>query len=651
MLVTLLYRNSIGRLPSPLVVVWLLAAGLRLAAAGSCVPTGAPTLRWATRNPMLVAPVSLHFDYDTLASPLSARLLPDGLAIEMPDDYTGGFTFKAADDSEDPSGNGEEYVLQRMMIRRAQLGAQVLPHSYEVALLHKLVGGSTWANVLVPVEVVNSGTSVSLLSVVEHSDLPTNIGQESYVLTHASQLLKVNEVFQDADFLHFWRAMGTQCGNLTQARFLMRSKAVSAEWELGHLLEPMLQLLDKVDPELVSGDAWVMNTCSPSGQCTTNVAQTPEEAQTYQANTEQLREQAEAEVKEREQLLQAAMATGNNAQVEAAAKDLQAATDELAQITKYATTVSNQTSSGQSAVWDADKDAVITDTSSNSSSTGNQTQALISLHNKLATPELSSTDCSAMRQSPVAIQTQKVVDPGMISPDFREPIGFKSSATSPVQVQRLHNALRISPQPGASSTSNPMPMGAVLAQRLAQGVSYVDVHVPGQHAVDGELTAAEVQIVHIPSGSRPAASLAVRLSVTDEDMDNEWLESIIPNILDSQEESSSSMGEMAQLTLLHPALEAGRIERYFRYDGTETTPPCRETAWYILEEAGYISSRQLAALREALGNPGAPALFRAGPVVMGAQTLIAKVQPSSGLRGRLTSKRKVGAGDMPKIRV
>mmetsp|Transcript_29736 Transcript_29736/g.68454 ORF Transcript_29736/g.68454 Transcript_29736/m.68454 type:complete len:652 (+) Transcript_29736:218-2173(+) len=651
MLVTLLYRLFMQR--SPLLVgCLLLATGarqLRVVAADNCLATGSPTLRWATRNSMLVAPVNLHYDYEELASPLSARLLPDGFAVELPSDYTGGFSFKAVDDSDDPSGNGEEYVLRRMMIRRAQLGSQVLPHSYEVALLHKLKGGDTWANVLVPVEVVNEGSSVSLLGVLEHSTLPTSVGQESYVLTHASTVLKVNEVFKGADFLHFWRGMGTQCDNTTHARFLMRSKSVTAEWELGHLLEPMLQLLDKVEPEVPSGDVWVLNTCSPSGTCTTNVAQTPQEAESHQAETDLLRQQAEAEVKEREELLQTAMDSGSSIQVEAAAKDLQSATDELEQITKYAGTVSNMTSRGAVAVWDADKDAVDTDTSTNSSTTNNQTQALIALHNKLAMPEISSTDCSAMRQSPVAIQTQKVVDPGLISPDFREPIGFKSSAeaaSSLVQVQRLHNALRILPEGGASASSNPMPMGAVLAQHLAQGVSYVDVHAPGQHAVDGAVTAAEVQIVHVPVGSRSAVSLAVRLSVTDDDVDNDWLESILPNVL-----QESSTGEMAPLALLHPALEAGRIERYFRYDGTETMPPCRETAWYVLEEPGCISSRQLAALRDALGQQGPPAMFRAGAVVMGAQTLIAKVQPSAGLRGRLASKRKVGAGDLPKLRV
>mmetsp|Transcript_30132 Transcript_30132/g.70277 ORF Transcript_30132/g.70277 Transcript_30132/m.70277 type:complete len:666 (+) Transcript_30132:242-2239(+) len=630
------------------------------AADANCPPTGSPTLRWATKNDMLVAPVNLHFGYAEITNPLSARLLDEGLVVEMPKDYAGGFAFQAADNSSDttPSGSGEEYRLKRLVVRRAQLGSQVIPHTYEVSLLHQLVDGDQWANVLVPIEVVNQGVSTSLLSVVEHTTLPTSVGEEVYVLTHSSQILKVNEAFDSANFLHFWRAMGTQCDSTTHARFLMRTNSMMVEWEIGHLLEPMLQALDKVEPEIVSGDVWTVNTCTAGGTCTNVVAKSPEEAETRQGEVEQLREQAEQEVEERTKLFQDAQAAGNADMVAAAARDLQAATDELAQVKQYVTSVSDRHSRALEAVWDADKDAK-TDANSttNHSQTGNVTQALIALHSKLFLPVASSSDCLAMRQSPVAIQSKKAVDPGQIDPQLREPIGFKADLMGGnglhTQVQKLAWGARVLPKDSRNSSTSHMPMGAVLAQHLAQGVSYVDVHVPGQHAIDGSVSAAEVHIVHIPPSDHPAVVFAVRLGVAEDDERNPWIASILPGLASSRDAQASWEG-VAPLSLLHPALEAGRIERYFHYDGTLTTPPCRETHWYIIEEPGTISQRQLAALRDVFGEQGPPQMFKAGAVVLGSQSILSKVAPAS-LRGRggSSGKRKLQAlgGETIRLRV
>merc|ERR1719223_14749 len=130
-------------------------------------------------------------------------------------------------------------------------------------------------------------------------------------------------------------------------------------------------------------------------------------------------------------------------------------------------------------------------------------------------------DCSAYRQSPVDIDTQRVMDPSAISMVLAQPLRFNSYHADPragalVHVYGTGDYVRVeAKQPGALGTV------AVLGEQ--KQITYVDLRVPSKHAVDGRGGAAEMQFIHLPpSGQKRAPAIGVSIHFdTSKDADNE----------------------------------------------------------------------------------------------------------------------------------
>lgn len=123
-----------------------------------------------------------------------------------------------------------------------------------------------------------------------------------------------------------------------------------------------------------------------------------------------------------------------------------------------------------------------------------------------------------------------------------------------------------------------------------KGIHY---HAPGEHLLDGQDFAAELQMVHgDPNGNLAVVGLLFRI----------WEASpLIQNLLDVAPE----VGRSASLSAGPRAAEyvPGRQDFYV-YEGSLTTPPCTEgVRWVVMQHIDTVSERQVRELKELSGGP------------------------------------------------
>merc|ERR1719401_196392 len=206
-----------------------------------------------------------------------------------------------------------------------------------------------------------------------------------------------------------------------------------------------------------------------------------------------------------------------------------------------------------------------------------------------------------MGLSPIDIDTKKVIRPSATSLAVAKPLGFRymslieNKQLPHLQIFHLRSHFRISVTQGSLE----WPLGGILSDSMLQGVSYVDIQVPGKHSVDGKVPAAELQLVHESVNNKPAVAVVVPLNVDNSGKENEWLKPLLAT-LPERNAARSFVGQ--PMGLAHHILGKGITSQYYRYDGTLTTPPCHKTEWFILEEPGYIGKKQLFEIATALGK-------------------------------------------------
>ncbi|XP_069082640.1 carbonic anhydrase 4 [Pleurodeles waltl] len=128
-----------------------------------------------------------------------------------------------------------------------------------------------------------------------------------------------------------------------------------------------------------------------------------------------------------------------------------------------------------------------------------------------------------------------------------------------------------------------------------------------EHLIDGRRYPAELHIVHEIQGATTAKSDEKPLAVLGfffekADNDNDKYEPLIHALKDIPFEGNSTAIGRLKLKDLIP--EEAKLHRYFRYNGSLTTPACNETVvWTIFEEPIPLSQRQIEAFSEHLFFP------------------------------------------------
>ncbi len=123
-------------------------------------------------------------------------------------------------------------------------------------------------------------------------------------------------------------------------------------------------------------------------------------------------------------------------------------------------------------------------------------------------------------------------------------------------------------------------------------------HAPSEHTLDGKRFPLEAHFVHQSAAGR----LAVAAILLEEGAHNAALDPIIGHL-------PSATGERRHLEDLELDMDAVQPlpERYFRYAGSLTTPPCTEgVKWVVAAQPRSLSAEQLAAFRSRLHHNSRP---------------------------------------------
>lgn len=627
-----------ARLSAILAFVVVRRSLAQLVCESSAPVRGGRSYRWPTVNTALVAPVTLMYKYQEYNQPMISEFTGEGITIYVPPDFTAELNLT------DVHGQVQErYVLRSIEIRkpgRTPDGvSQQLAHVLEAVLMHQdAEGRAYWASVVVPFSVGTDNRVDIISAMFQGSTLPDRYGQRDYANLGDAQALDLDEVFHGANFLSYEAMLPTECEGINQAaRQFMRNQTIVTTPQTFWAVLRALERAPVSPPIDAPAAAWLVGTCpAPTAGGADCVPLQPDDLSTPLLEAQTLQSQAVSALRERKAIMdQALIALANvtnstfkqavdareqlkNAEAEldsASAKvDQLQAWQSQAQVERWPTRAA-ATARGTSAVPAAPTPSNVTAVLQTASQTEATSAAVFGrdlstlaanrMETSAATRRAAAAsrgDCFALEKSPISIDSAAVRALQAQMQFSLEPLSFEQVAAKETRPSALGttsfhlfntgNYLRIMVSPGEGA-----PL-AVVVNGLPRGIVFMDLHVPGEHVLDGHAAAAELQLVHLPKGGGAAVAVALRLEDAG-DSDNPWLEQLVQALPRPRAEGLLRLAPVG-LASLHAALGRGSVNEYFHYNGTLTRAPCRSAEWYVLEEVGRIGLRQLQALRAAL---------------------------------------------------
>mmetsp|Transcript_52522 Transcript_52522/g.151367 ORF Transcript_52522/g.151367 Transcript_52522/m.151367 type:complete len:733 (-) Transcript_52522:85-2283(-) len=608
--------------------VWVaaVAAQLRPTEGRADCPLGAAGgrgYRWPQANPALTAPVAVTYNYDVYHNPLEAEMTGEAISISVPPDMFASFNM-----SDEQGAPQEQYVLRSMELRKpGQLpegSSQVLSHVLELVLLHESAARKgTWATVVLPLAVAVDPIDDLLSSLLAGSRLPEDYGQRESLLMREAQPLDLASAFKDAAFLTYWTTLPSRCigADASPARQLLRNSTLDVSQTTFSAALKALREAPAAPPLPSPTDAWLVRACPVPGAgglpspCkpmeAEDLSQPLLEAQTLQA-------QALSNLRAKKEAMDAALLALNNATSESynnavSAKDsLRDAEAELDAAAGNVARYEVWQNQAQRAVWSPVPPR--TDGADSSAGPPPSGAALLAASRArraggaqggaAARRGPLQGDCLALGLSPVALLSATASKQAPVGA-VQQAIGFsvsqeKSSATSkrPSDAQlRAFNTgeyVRIVVPPHAGAA-----LGSFTVGGRSRAITFADLHVPGEHTVDGRAADAELQLVHLPKSGGPAIAVSLLFDSTKEGADNAGLASFVAAMPRPRREGPIDAGPEA-FAATHAVVTRGSAERYFRYNGTLTRSPCRVAEWFVVADRGAIGEGQVAALRAAL---------------------------------------------------
>ncbi|MED6209580.1 hypothetical protein PIB30_056106 [Stylosanthes scabra] len=117
-------------------------------------------------------------------------------------------------------------------------------------------------------------------------------------------------------------------------------------------------------------------------------------------------------------------------------------------------------------------------------------------------------------------------------------------------------------------------------------------HTPSEHKIDGKEYIAELHMVHESSNGERAV-IAVLYELVNPD---NFLEKLLP-FIDIINQDDINLGNV------DPSLILFDHEKYYRYIGSLTTPPCTEgVIWTVIKKVQTASVKQIVDLKQAVGG-------------------------------------------------
>ncbi|KAM7088360.1 carbonic anhydrase 4 [Ciconia maguari] len=207
--------------------------------------------------------------------------------------------------------------------------------------------------------------------------------------------------------------------------------------------------------------------------------------------------------------------------------------------------------------------------------------------------------CKGNKQSPINIVTKNVIyDKSLKRLDFE---GYDLKGSSKWKIENNGHTVKVKlstfPKMGGGGLGRKY---KAIEFHLHWGVQGVQQYLPGsEHSIDGEKQAMELHIVHIREDvsditeakkhADGVAVLAFFIKVEEENKNYATLINALDNI--KYKGQTTEMEPLPLSSLLPPEED---LERYYRYEGSLTTPDCHEgVIWTVFEKPIELSISQI----------------------------------------------------------
>ncbi|NXY20876.1 CAH4 anhydrase, partial [Atrichornis clamosus] len=213
--------------------------------------------------------------------------------------------------------------------------------------------------------------------------------------------------------------------------------------------------------------------------------------------------------------------------------------------------------------------------------------------------------CKGNKQSPVNIVTRNVVYDKSLKPLTFE--GYDVKGYSKWDVENNGHTGKCCPVFKVTLNTSPKVGGGGLGRKykavefhLHWGDPDVLQNIPGsEHSIDGEKYAMELHVVHIredvsdvAEAKKKADGLAVLAFFVKVDKENKNYATLLSELENVKYKGQSAQMDPLPLSSLLPPEED--LGRYYRYEGSLTTPDCHEgVIWTIFEKPIELSLLQL----------------------------------------------------------
>ncbi|XP_032860752.1 carbonic anhydrase 4 isoform X2 [Tyto alba] len=212
--------------------------------------------------------------------------------------------------------------------------------------------------------------------------------------------------------------------------------------------------------------------------------------------------------------------------------------------------------------------------------------------------------CNGNKQSPINIVTKNVIYDNSLKPLNFE--GYDVKGSSKWNIENNGHTVKVtlstSPKIGGGGLRRKY---KAIEFHLHWGVKDVRHYLPGsEHSIDGEKQAMELHVVHIredvlniTEAKRKADGVAVLAFFIKVEEENKNYATLINELENIKYKGQTAQMEPLPLSSLLPPKED--LGRYYRYEGSLTTPDCHEgVIWTVFEKPVELSIFQVASGRD-----------------------------------------------------
>ncbi|CAA6826709.1 MAG: Carbonic anhydrase (EC [uncultured Thiotrichaceae bacterium] len=186
---------------------------------------------------------------------------------------------------------------------------------------------------------------------------------------------------------------------------------------------------------------------------------------------------------------------------------------------------------------------------------------------------------SGKNQSPVNIETAKAVNANL------QPIKFNYGMLMPHEITNTGKAIRVKLGMGSD----------ILADDQEFELKFFEFHTPSQTMVNGKAFPMEALFHHeTKDGEVAIVSMMFVPGEADHTINKLW----------EQLPMEAGKSERLSAKALRPIEMTQKLDSYYRYNGSLTTPPCTEgVRWFVLKQPMKVSAAQLTKIKKALKTP------------------------------------------------